>query len=169
MQEKLNNYFSTKWKSKFEHYRVSGYSLADQINDDQHVLDVGCGINPFKGRIKNLIGIDPVFKEADIKTTIEDLNVDQKFDVAFCLDTLIFGDRERVLHQLDCVTKHLNPSATIHFRSNSDIDSAQYQKEGIEIFNWSQTEYMDLAEQFGFTIFILHADTYNSVHAVWVR
>ena len=55
-QNKLNTYFSTKWKSNLNQYQYSGWNLIDKVKDDEWVLDVGCGPNPFKGKIKNLIG-----------------------------------------------------------------------------------------------------------------
>ena len=169
MQVKLNDYFKSTWTPRFSDYTHSGYSLIEKIKDTDHVLDVGCGDNPFKGKIENLIGIDPVFPQADITTTIEDFDIDQKFDVALCLDSLIFGNCERVLYQLSCVVKHLKPSATIHFRTNNEIDLIEYKNAGIQVYEWSQTEYVDFAGKFGFEFFILHPDTHNSAHGVWVR
>ena len=70
-QEQLNEYFSTKWESNLDQYLYSGWNLINNIADDEWVLDVGCGPNPFKGKIQNLIGIDPAFDQADYKVTID--------------------------------------------------------------------------------------------------
>jgi hypothetical protein len=67
-QQLLNTYFSTAWRNRnrdFGNYQFSGYSLIDKVQLGERVIDVGCGINPFKGHIPNLIGIDPAFPEAD--------------------------------------------------------------------------------------------------------
>jgi hypothetical protein len=58
-QKELNEYFTTKWKSNLDQYLYSGWDLINNVVDDEWVLDVGCGTHPFKGKIRNLIGIDP--------------------------------------------------------------------------------------------------------------
>ena len=54
-------FFSEIWKPRTGDYEHTGWELADEINrsNPERVLDVGCGYHPFKGRIQNLIGIDP--------------------------------------------------------------------------------------------------------------
>ena len=50
------------WKdTSLDLYKWSGYRLVDEINSQKprSVLDVGCGFNRFKGKINNLMGIDP--------------------------------------------------------------------------------------------------------------
>ena len=82
-QEKLNNYFKIKWTpTKLSDYETSGRALLTRLTPGDQVIDIGCGLNLFKGLIPNLIGIDPVFDQADIKTTIEEFTTDQKFNVA---------------------------------------------------------------------------------------
>lgn len=80
-------------KSRFStlNYLYTGYSLIKEIKDNEWVLDVGCGINPFKKFIKNLIGIDPIKYNnslVDVVTKLETYNTEQKFDVFFCLGSL---------------------------------------------------------------------------------
>ena len=58
-QQELNKYFSEEWTDDFDNYTLSGYELAYKCKRTDWVLDVGCGHNPFKGQIKNLVGIDP--------------------------------------------------------------------------------------------------------------
>ena len=47
---------------RFSGFQYSGFSLVDEINalNPSIVLDSGCAYNLFKGKIKNLIGIDVV-------------------------------------------------------------------------------------------------------------
>lgn len=169
-QETLNQYFRDKWKSKFNHYNLTGIALVNSIKQGQRVLDVGCGNNNFKGHIDNLIGIDPVFNEADEITTIEDYNTKNKFDVAFCLDSLIFGNKQHILNQLDKVTSLMEKSSTIHFRSNSSEENKRYLKAGIEIFQWTQEDYFTLAVKFGFRPFGFYPDGKDgTIHAIWIR
>lgn len=72
-------------------YLYTGEGLIQEIGDDEWVLDVGCGINPYKGSIKNLIGIDPIKYDdslVDVVTKLENYETEQKFDVFFCLGSL---------------------------------------------------------------------------------
>ena len=57
----LEKYFSKVWQSDTKKYKHSGLTLVDEINNlrPRSVLDVGCGYNEFKGKIDNLLGIDP--------------------------------------------------------------------------------------------------------------
>ena len=54
-------FFSEIWKPRTGDYEHTGWELAEEINklNPERVLDVGCGYHPFKGRITNLVGIDP--------------------------------------------------------------------------------------------------------------
>lgn len=60
-------FFSEIWKPRTNEYEHTGWQLVDEINNlkPKSVLDVGCGYHPFKGRIDNLIGIDPYNNCAD--------------------------------------------------------------------------------------------------------
>ena len=67
-------FFSEIWKPRTGDYEHTGWELANEINklNPQKVLDVGCGYHPFKGRIQNLIGIDPYNNCADYEVDILD-------------------------------------------------------------------------------------------------
>ena len=73
-QEDLNNYFSSIWKSNLDQYQYSGWAIADKIQSNESVLDIGCGFNEFKSRILNLVGIDPANDSADYRVSIEEFN-----------------------------------------------------------------------------------------------
>ena len=49
-------------------FKYSGLAIIDEVNamNPDNVIDIGCGYNEFKGKIKNLIGIDPYNDRADI-------------------------------------------------------------------------------------------------------
>ena len=71
----MKSYFSGKWSDmSLDSYEWSGYRLVDEVNSQKprSVLDVGCGFNRFKGKINNLMGIDPYNDYADIKVSLED-------------------------------------------------------------------------------------------------
>jgi len=65
----LDRYFSKHWANGMKKWKYSGLALVDEVNGlkPRAVLDVGCGYNEFKGKIKNLTGIDPYNYHADWK------------------------------------------------------------------------------------------------------
>ena len=57
LKQKLSEYFSGIWQDQnFECLQYSGYQLVNYVNDQtpSSVIDIGCGYNRFKGKIKNL-------------------------------------------------------------------------------------------------------------------
>ena len=99
----LEKYFSEVWQSRTKKYKYSGLTLVDEINNlnPNAVLDVGCGFNEFKGKIHNLIGIDPYNNKADIKVKIEDYTPNQLFDVIICLGSVNFGSTDKIFRELE--------------------------------------------------------------------
>ena len=53
------------WQPRTDVYQYTGWNIVDEINkgNPRAVLDVGCGYNQFKPRIKNLVGIDKFNKD----------------------------------------------------------------------------------------------------------
>ena len=99
----MNSYFNGIWKdTNYQYLEHSGYSLVDYVNskNPSSVLDVGCGYNKLKSKIKNLIGIDPFNDAADIKVSIEDYN-SAPYDMALCLGSINFGDEKTIDKQID--------------------------------------------------------------------
>lgn len=169
-QNELNNYFQNHWRGQFNQYLFSGISLAKKIKTNEWVLDVGCGINLFKQRIPNLIGIDPAFDQADIKTTIEELNIDKKFDVAFCLGSINFGSEDVIRQQIKCVVNHLKPKSRIYWRCNPGLkDHGNKQCQDIDFFPWSPQLLEQYAHEFGFRIVEIKEDFNNRLYCEWAR
>ena len=169
-QEDLNKYFSTTWRSNLAQYKYSGYALVDKVNPDELVLDVGCGSNEFKSRIPNLIGIDPANDLADVKTTIEYYKPPHKFDVAFCLGSINFGEYIQVVSQIACVVKCLKPQARIYWRCNPGLkDHGNPECEKIDFFPWTIERHVEFAELFKFRLDRVCWDTNNRIYAEWSR
>jgi hypothetical protein len=169
-QQYLNNYFSQYWRGQLNQYLYSGVSLKNKISPDEWVLDVGCGINPFKSIIANLIGIDPAFGQADYQTTIEDFETDQRFDVAFCLGSINFGSEDNIKNQIKCVNKFLNPKARIYWRCNPGLrDHGNPECQKIDFFPWSSKLLNQYAKEFGFRVVVIKEDFYNRIYCEWAR
>jgi hypothetical protein len=120
-QQYLNNYFGNIWHKHSDpctKETKSGLELLTKITDSDSVIDVGCGRNPFKGLIKNLIGIDPAFDQADVKSTVDEFTTDQTFDIALCLGSINFGDVNDIERQIAKIISLLKPSCRIFWRCN---------------------------------------------------
>ena len=121
-QKKLNKYFSKVWEpSPIGEWEYSGIQIIDKIKPHETVIDVGCGYNLFKDKIKNLLGIDPANDEADIKISLEHFLPDDKYDVALCLGSINFGDVNRITNQIAKVISILNDTSRIYWRCNPGI------------------------------------------------
>lgn len=170
-QADLNNYFANVWSKRADRdYRYSGWYIATQIREHERVIDVGCGKNPFKGAIKNLVGIDPAFDEADVKCTIEEYTTDEKFDVALCLGSINFGTREDIERQISKVVDLLTPHGRIYWRCNPGRhDHGNKECEDIDFYEWSLPEHIRLSEKFGFRLGVCRWDTGHRLYAEWHR
>lgn len=169
-QDDLNKYFSTVWTSNLDQYMYSGWSLVDQIQSNELVLDVGCGRNLFKSRILNLVGIDPAFADADYQTTIEEFKTDLKFNVALCLGSINFGTEEIILRQIESVVSLLEVQARIYWRCNPGLhDHANPECLDIDFFPWTFQHHLDYSERFGFACPVLAWDNNNRIYAEWIR
>lgn len=172
-QTLLNNYFANHWHRKngnLNQFDKTGLSLVDKIKSGDRVLDVGCGKNPFKGLIPNLVGIDPAFDEADVKCTIEEFSTHELFDVALCLGSINFGTSERIEQQIAKVVKLLKPQATIYWRCNpGQQDHNNEECKSIDFYPWSVEEHVRLADMFGFVLVECSWDTKNRIYAEWKR
>lgn len=173
-QDYLNYYFGNVWhkgSNPIKTAELSGMSLIDKIKPGERVLDVGCGINPFKEFIPNLIGIDPAFDQADYKCTIEEFETDEKFDVAFCLGSINFGDSATIERQIAKVVSLLKPDGRIYWRCNpgqQDHPSEECKK--IDFFNWSVFEHVRLATKFNFRVWECMWENDNRrLYAEWIR
>jgi hypothetical protein len=169
-QEDLNNYFSTVWQSNLDQYTYSGWSLVDKIKSGEQVIDVGCGFNEFKLRIPDLIGIDPANESADYKIAVEDFNPVKRYDVAFCLGSINFGNEATILNQINIVVRALKPKARIYWRCNPGLaDHNNDQCKLIDFYPWTIAKQAEFAEQFGFRLAVARWDTGNRIYAEWHR
>lgn len=173
-QQYLNNYFGNIWHLHSDpsmDSTKSGIDLLNKITDNDQVIDVGCGRNPFKGLIKNLIGIDPAFDTADVKCTIDEFTTDQKFDVALCLGSINFGSKENIERQITKVVSLLNDQARIYWRCNpGQQDHPDPNCQQIDFYPWSIEEHVRLADKFGFKLVECTWEKNNRrIYAEWRR
>jgi len=168
-QTELNEYFAETWQSNLNQYKYSGWTLVDKVRPGETVIDVGCGHNEFRERISNLIGVDPAFSQADYQTTIENFQTEQRFDVAFCLGSINFGDKLTIMNQIACVVNCLKPTARIYWRCNpGHADHGNEECKNINFYPWTVDEHIKLSELFGFKLLTCCWDN-NRIYAEWSR
>ena len=166
----LNNYFATTWKSNLDQYKYSGWALVDKIQPGELVIDVGCGYNEFRRRIPDLIGIDPANAQADYRIGIEEFQSAEKFDEAFCLGSINFGDETTIVNQISHVVRLLKPKARIYWRCNPGLADHNNDKcKDIDFYPWTIAKQAEFAKQFGFKLEIAQWDTSDRIYAEWSR
>lgn len=168
-QEDINDFFRTKWLTNAVKKTPQIYShptrIASKIHPDAWVLDVGCGKNPFKQLLKNVVGIDPVFDEADIKTTIEDYQPDRLFDIATCLGSICFGDQARIDYQINRVVACLKPQAKIFWR----LPPLPVIPDNLVHYEWTFDKLEQFANKYGFVQTNCLLDSTDRLYAEWHR
>ena len=148
-EEYIKRFFSEIWKPRTGEYDYSGWALAEEVakQNPKSVLDVGCGYHPFKGRIPNLVGIDPYNNCADFMVDILDYKVKPaSHDHIIALGSINFNSRDEIESRLEhCVTL-LAPGGKFYLRANPGIPH----KTGpyVDIFPWSFEIVVEFAEKY---------------------
>ena len=155
----MDSDFNGIWKdTNYQFLQYSGYNLVDYVNNQRpdSVLDVGCGYNRLKGKIHNLIGIDPYNDCADMKISLETLVTDptdpiyekSAFDIVLCLGSINFGDEKNIDNQLRLLYPLFRKEMI--FRVNPGIPHRGV--EGIEWFGWSQKKIYSVARKYNYVV-----------------
>ena len=165
----LNAYFSKIWQPDMKKWKYSGLKLIDEVNDlnPRSVLDVGCGYNEFKGKISNLIGIDPYNDRADHKLSIMDFKPNQKFDVILCLGSINFGSSEKITAEIAKAVLLLEDQGTMFFRVNPGVPHDRPESQWIEFFAWNVPFIIGLAEKFKLKILDIRDDANQRKYFVY--
>jgi hypothetical protein len=145
----IKRFFSEIWKPRTDQYDYSGWALADEIckQNPQNVLDVGCGYHPFKGRIPNLVGIDPYNNCADYMVDILDYKVKpSSHDHIIALGSINFNSKEDIEERFAHCVNLLAPGGKFYLRANPGIPH----KAGpyVDIFPWSFEIVNEFAEKY---------------------
>ena len=157
----LHKYFSKYWQNDMKKWKYSGVQLIDEVNSlkPRAVLDVGCGYNEFKGKIDNLIGIDPYNDKADFQVGTMDYKTDQQFDVILCLGSVNFGSRSKIMEEVAKCVKLLADGGTMFFRVNPGVQHDKPEAKWIEFFPWNVPFIIELSEMFNLKILDIRDDT----------
>lgn len=150
----INRFFSEIWKPRTGDYDYTGWELADEINkqNPRSVLDIGCGYHPFKGRISNLLGIDPYNSCADYMVDI--LDYVGSHDIIIALGSINFNSRDEIESRFAKCVDILDTGGKFYLRANPGIThrTGPY----VDIFPWTFEVVNEFAETYN-----LHLDTYK--------
>jgi SAM-dependent methyltransferase len=165
----LHKYFSKYWQNDMKKWKYSGLALIDEVNNlkPRAVLDVGCGYNEFKGKIDNLIGIDPYNDRADLQVSTLDFKTDQKFDVILCLGSVNFGNGEKIIAEVGRCVNLLAEGGTMFFRVNPGIQHDRPEAKWIEFYSWNVPFIIELAEMFNLSVLDMRDDSNQRKYFVY--
>ena len=152
-----HRFFAEIWKPRTGDYEHTGWELAEEVNklNPEKVLDVGCGYHPFKGRIHNIVGIDPYNNCADYEVDILDYKVKpESHDVIIALGSINFNSREDIEQRFAHCVSLLKKGGKFFLRANPGITH----KTGpyVDIFPWTFEVVNEFAEKYN-----LHLDTFK--------
>lgn len=165
----LELYFTKYWDgSKSLTYEKTGESLIEKVNalNPESVLDVGCGLNLFKGKIKNLVGLDPYNSAADINQDLFHYcmsNPDKQHDVIICLGSINFGPRDKILYEVDMLDKLTKSGGYQFWRVNNrtrvgipELDDYAFDKfplaQLIDFYEWDRGLVDQIAELYNYEL-----------------
>lgn len=139
-----------------EKYPINGATMIEEINrlGPKLVVDLGCGLNQYKGLINNLVGVDVVGCREDIVADITDLKEhfkDHTVDVVLALGSINFGEDDLIESQLKEVKRLLKPGGIAYFRANQN-DHDKDHKGDLRYYDWSKDLVEHWATQIGFEI-----------------
>jgi hypothetical protein len=160
-------FFSEIWKPRTNDYDYTGWQLADEINalDPRSVLDVGCGYHPFKGRIHNLVGIDPYNNCADYMVDI--LDYVGSHDVVIALGSINFNDREEIESRFARCVELLDKNGKFYLRANPGITH----KTGpyVEIFSWTFEVVREFGDKYNLRLETFKKDANDRLYFVYTK
>lgn len=163
-------FFSEIWKPRTGDYEHTGWELAEEINklNPKNVLDVGCGYHPFKGRIQNLIGIDPYNNCADYEVDILDYKVKAgSHDVIIALGSINFNSKDEIQSRFAHCVNLLAPGGKFFLRANPGITH----KTGpyVEIFNWTFEVVNEFAELYNLKLDTFKRDANERLYFAYTK
>ena len=166
----LNRFFGEIWKPTTEVYQYSGWGLVEEINkaEPKAVLDFGCGYNPFKGRINNLVGIDPYNNCADYMVDILEFKVEpESFDHIIVFGSLNFNSREEIDVRFERLVSILMPGGKMYFRANPGIlwPNGPY----VDIFPWTFEVAYDLGHRHNLELETFKKDNNDRLYFVYKK
>jgi len=163
-------FFSEIWKPRTNDYDYTGWKLAEEITarNPRAVLDVGCGYHPFKGRIPNLVGIDPYNNCADYEVDILEYKVKPgSYDHIIALGSINFNSRDEIEARFAHCVDLLEPGGKFYLRANPGIPH----KTGpyVDIFPWSFEVVSEFATKYNLHLDLFKKDANDRLYFVYTK
>jgi hypothetical protein len=163
----INRFFGEIWKPRTGDYDYTGWHLVDEINalNPKSVLDVGCGYHPFKGRIRNLVGIDPYNNCADYMVDI--LNYVGEHDVIIALGSINFNSRNEIEARFAKCVNMLRAGGSFFLRANPGIPH----KTGpyVDIFPWTFEVVREFGDKYNLKLETFKKDANDRLYFVYSK
>ena len=163
-------FFSEIWKPRTNEYEHTGWQLVDEVNklNPDKVLDVGCGYHPFKGRMQNLIGIDPYNNCADYEVDILEYRVKpESHDAILALGSINFNSRDEIEARFSHCVNLLKSGGKFFLRANPGIPH----KTGpyVDIFPWTFEVVNEFAEKYNLNLDTFKRDANERLYFVYTK
>jgi len=167
----LARYFSEVWQPEMKKFKYSGLKLIDEVNslNPRSVLDIGCGYNEFKGKINNLIGLDPFNSRADIRCKNADYLTTEKYDVVLALGSINFGSTDKIFTELERAVDITAPGGKLFFRVNPGVQHTPPESQWISFYPWNSNFIINCADYFGVDVLDIKNDHNNRLYFVWSK
>lgn len=163
----IHRFFAEIWKPRTNDYDYTGWELAEEVNklNPKSVLDVGCGYHPFKGRINNIVGIDPYNNCADYMVDI--LDYVGQHDVIIALGSINFNSRDEIESRFAKCVNILEQGGRFYLRANPGIPH----KTGpyVDIFPWSFEVVKEFADKYNLKLLTFKKDANDRLYFVYEK
>ena len=166
----IKRFFGEIWKPRTDDYDYTGWQLAEDITrqNPRNVLDVGCGYHPFKGKIPNLVGIDPYNHAADYEVDILDYKVKPaSHDHIIALGSINFNSKSDIEARFSHCVNLLEKGGKFYLRANPGITH----KTGpyVDIFPWTFEVVNEFAEKYNLKLETFKQDANNRLFFVYTK
>ena len=162
-----HRFFAEIWKPRTNDYDYTGWQLAEEINalNPRSVLDVGCGYHPFKGRIHNLVGIDPYNNCSDFMVDI--LDYVGSHDVVIALGSINFNSRDEIESRFKKCVDVLDQGGKFYLRANP----GQTHKTGpyVDIFPWTFAVVKEFEQKYNLKLETYKQDANDRLYFVYTK
>jgi hypothetical protein len=162
-------FFGEIWKPRTGDYDYTGWELAEEIatQNPKAVLDVGCGYHPFKGRIPNLVGIDPYNNCADYEVDILEYKVKHKHDHILALGSINFNSQDEIEQRFSHCVDLLETGGKFYLRANPGIPH----KTGpyVDIFPWTFEVVNEFADKYNLKLETFKRDANDRLYFVYTK
>jgi trans-aconitate methyltransferase len=152
-RRKLSESLLRDTELRFRGFQYSGHNLVEEVNsfNPRLVVDVGCGANYFRGKIKNLIGFDiDYYPDAHCQSSIQDMKIHpESVDVALALGTFQYFVRERSFSDLSTVASWVRPGGYLVIRLKKFVSEAESVASS---YLWSQEWFEKASEDLGLKV-----------------